>query len=534
MSSKLILLNLLIVEGDQCRCLCCMNKPCQVKPLQNQFYVDKCWNKGEFECTNICLAQYPNECGLSSSILHKRRLEKKILTLTSDFESDSFVSEMSINGLNQEKNSVENIRRSLDIQGEKLNEITSNNRQLIHVESQLAGLRSELEKSEMLRQTLEYELTLLRTQRGKQNAFTNQLQNQFNQANEQMKQLQSELNTINHQKVNQLKEKDKKIKELENQAEIFHDRERRIEALNEQIQKMEKSESLSGQNLAQSILSKERETELKREHEVFRIKLEYSEQALEQERAISNEAKLNVQLLNNRLSDMEIKCEELKENNKNQERKIDELERQCTNEKILRTTLSKIQSELETNCAQTQKLTVDYEKQLKTIRDELSNYRRKFRNNEEKYNQIVNKIFEYLRLTKIIQETTNQSDMNLPTVKQLEELKIYIEHLKNSKLEQTNEILLNLIDFKLKNLIGKNSNNIENNLNELEKQCKNIHLKISLLEEKLIERDNGTLQLTQKLEGQVLNLKHDLDQRHQTFLTQKNQLLQTNLNQIQN
>lgn len=35
----------------------------------------------------------------------------------------------------------------------------------------------------MLRQTLEYELTLLRTQHGKQTAFTNQLQIQFNQAN---------------------------------------------------------------------------------------------------------------------------------------------------------------------------------------------------------------------------------------------------------------------------------------------------------------------------------------------------------------
>jgi len=35
----------------------------------------------------------------------------------------------------------------------------------------------------MLRQTLEYELTLLRTQHGKQTAFTHQLQNQFNQAN---------------------------------------------------------------------------------------------------------------------------------------------------------------------------------------------------------------------------------------------------------------------------------------------------------------------------------------------------------------
>ena len=35
----------------------------------------------------------------------------------------------------------------------------------------------------MLRQTLEYELTLLRTQHGKQNAFTNQLQTQFHQQN---------------------------------------------------------------------------------------------------------------------------------------------------------------------------------------------------------------------------------------------------------------------------------------------------------------------------------------------------------------
>lgn len=70
---------------------------------------------------------------------------------------------------------------------------------------------------------------------------------------------------------------------------------------------------------------------------------------------------------------MEIKCEKFKEICQNQERKIDELERQCSNEKLLRATLSKIQSELETNCAEKQKLTIDYEKQLKTIRDELAN-----------------------------------------------------------------------------------------------------------------------------------------------------------------
>lgn len=114
-----------------------------------------------------------------------------------------------------------------------------------------------------------------------------------------------------------------------------------------------------------------------------------------------------------------------------------------------------------------------------------------------------------------------------------------IHHLKNEnnlfiKENEKKTLLINLIDVKLSNLIGKNSTNIENNLNELEKQWRNLHLKLNSLEDKLIERDNGTLHLTQKLEEQVLNLKHDLDQRHQIFLTQKNQLLLNNQNQIQN
>lgn len=86
----------------------------------------------------------------------------------------------------------------------------------------------------------------------------------------------------------------------------------------------------------------------------------------------------------------------------------------------------------------------------------------------------------------------------------------------------------------MKNLFGKNSNNIEVNLNELEKQFKSNYIKIKTLEDKLIERDNGTLKLTQKLEEQVINLKKDLDDKHQFYLTQKNHLLQTNQIQIQN
>ncbi len=51
----------------------------------------------------------------------------------------------------------------------------------------------------------------------------------------------------------------------------------------------------------------------------------------------------------------------------------------------------------------------------------------------------MNKTFELLRLTRIINETY-QTDLNLPTLKQLEELKLHIEQLKTYKIDQTNEV----------------------------------------------------------------------------------------------
>ncbi len=94
--------------------------------------------------------------------------------------------------------------------------------------------------------------------------------------------------------------------------------------------------------------------------------------------------------------------------------------------------------------------------------------------------------------------------------------------------------IINSIHLKLKNILGQNSSNIDNDLNLLENQWKTIHLKCHSLEEKLIERDNGTLQLTQKLEQQVLAFKQDLDQKHQLFLTQREQSLQRHQSDIQN
>ena len=78
----------------------------------------------------------------------------------------------------------------------------------------------------MLRQTLEYELTLLRTQHGKQTAFSHQLQIQFNQSNEQIEQLQHQIHLINEQKDKIIKDKDQHIKQLQLEAETFHERER--------------------------------------------------------------------------------------------------------------------------------------------------------------------------------------------------------------------------------------------------------------------------------------------------------------------
>ena len=42
-------------------------------------------------------------------------------------------------------------------------------------------MRSDLEKSEMLRQTLEYQLTLIRTEHGQERALNQQLQDELHQ-----------------------------------------------------------------------------------------------------------------------------------------------------------------------------------------------------------------------------------------------------------------------------------------------------------------------------------------------------------------
>ena len=63
----LLLSNLLIVEGDECRCRCCQPKPCEWNLLPNVFHIDQCWRGGGRICLQRCIEEYPQECGSDSS-----------------------------------------------------------------------------------------------------------------------------------------------------------------------------------------------------------------------------------------------------------------------------------------------------------------------------------------------------------------------------------------------------------------------------------------------------------------------------------
>ncbi len=73
MSSKvvflflIILLNVLMINGDSCRCRCCTGQPCDLKPLPNTFEVQRCWLAGGYACFQRCKEEYPSQCGSSSA-----------------------------------------------------------------------------------------------------------------------------------------------------------------------------------------------------------------------------------------------------------------------------------------------------------------------------------------------------------------------------------------------------------------------------------------------------------------------------------
>ena len=196
---------------------------------------------------------------------------------------------MSVNDEDENKTPAENFRRTLDLHDAQLNQITTNNRE---VRRKIRIWKSTKSISLLVDQCSKSTSTIKIWIRKKRNAKTN-FRIRINtsssttwQANsfytsitesiqssewyltlscsfwlfswiffckEQIKTYQTQLND-SHQIQEELKEKERRIKELENETETLHDRERfdfdlfklcaffflrRIAALNEQIQKME-------------------------------------------------------------------------------------------------------------------------------------------------------------------------------------------------------------------------------------------------------------------------------------------------------
>ena len=124
------------------------------------------------------------------------------------------------------------------------------------------------------------------------------------------------------------------------------------------------------------------------------------------------------------------------------------------------------------------------------------------------------------------------------SIDQLEEQMNFAKREKENLLKEIDNrsSLLNRLQLRLKNILGhtSSSSSLENEVNLLEKQWNSLQGKCHSLEEKLIERDTGTLHLTQQLEEQVLRLKQDFEHKHHTSLKDKDQLLQRHLADIQN
>ncbi|CAF0857064.1 unnamed protein product [Didymodactylos carnosus] len=364
----------------------------------------------------------------------------------------------------REKN-VELITKIEELESQSLKDMSQRNKEFNHLQSQLTKYRCDFEKSEMLRQTLEYELTVMRSQCGKESFKYEELEqilektkklfsDKLNEMNGEIDRLRTEL-TSTVQKYeyesqrlgNDLKEKDERIYKLQATADTHYERERRIITLNEQIERLEKtfaeSEQISRKYLADAVQAKDKEIDMKREYDILFMKLQFYEQTLDNERTIANEAKLTAELMSSRVKDLDTTVELMKQAKMNDEHKIEQLQKQISNEKLLRTTLNHLQKDLEEKCLEMNIAEQSYEKTIKSLRDELANCRRKVRLTEDKHSYCNAKVVDLLKFCKIISDTPDQNNSTttfVPSSKQLEDLRLYVDNLRKSSNEKVNEI----------------------------------------------------------------------------------------------
>ncbi|XP_056661322.1 coiled-coil domain-containing protein 171 isoform X13 [Monodelphis domestica] len=221
---------------------------------------------------------------------------------------------------------------------EKLDLTTNHNAQLLTYESQITKLRSEVEKGEALRQSLEYELALARKELGLGRFAIEEKLVESHKKNEQLRvqnsELQRKINEIENafqtsqynwkdecrrfeldleerdnmiQNCNQ--EYDALLKEKNKLETVLKEQDNAIQNLHKKIDKLE-LEQLDCSNLlrrqtSELEISTTREELLRKEYEASSIKVKKLEENIEAERAAHLESKFNSEIIQLRIRDLE-------------------------------------------------------------------------------------------------------------------------------------------------------------------------------------------------------------------------------------
>ncbi|XP_065262681.1 coiled-coil domain-containing protein 171 [Emys orbicularis] len=243
------------------------------------------------------------------------------------------------NSSQSELDVTEDLRRKLhQAKKEKLDITTKHNQDLSNYESQIARLRSEVEKGEAIRQSLEYELVIARKDAGLERYSAEEklceASNRFQQLqamNAELQQKLAETEKVFHisqqnwkeqqqRLTNDLEEKDNILKTCNSEYElllkertklenIIQERNNALQNMHKKIQDLELEHNdctdILRRQASELEYSTEREERLKKDLEAATVRVKKLEENIEAERAAHLESKFNSEIIQLRIRDLE-------------------------------------------------------------------------------------------------------------------------------------------------------------------------------------------------------------------------------------
>uniref|UniRef100_A0A5F8GJZ5 Coiled-coil domain containing 171 n=1 Tax=Monodelphis domestica TaxID=13616 RepID=A0A5F8GJZ5_MONDO len=285
---------------------------------------------------------------------------------------------------------------------EKLDLTTNHNAQLLTYESQITKLRSEVEKGEALRQSLEYELALARKELGLGRFAIEEKLVESHKKNEQLRvqnsELQRKINEIeNAFQTSQYNWKDECRRfelDLEERDNMIQNCNQEYDALLKEKNKLEtvlKASSIKVKKLEENIeAERAAHLESKFNSEIIQLRIRDLEGALQVEKASQAEAVADLEMIKNEFKEVESAYEREKHNSQETFAKLKQLERECF--------------------SKNKKLNEEIEEQKKVIMD----LTKRLQSNEKSFSELQ----EELALAK--KHQTCLTEMNENNVKELE------------------------------------------------------------------------------------------------------------------